>query len=149
MKDGKLNIEEVRRVQVKDFDPSKFKVQQLFATSKDGTKVPMFVIHRSDMELNGQNPTLLDGYGGFNVSKEPYFAITRLLFLNHFDGCIAIANLRGGGEYGEQWHQDGMLHKKQNVFDDFIACAEHLIEKKFTCPQKLAIHGNYFSFIHY
>jgi prolyl oligopeptidase len=141
MKNDHLDIEEIRRVQLKDFDPSKFKVQQVFATSKDGTKIPMFLVHRADIKLDGQNPTILNGYGGFNVAEEPSFSISRVLFLNNMDGVVAVSNLRGGSEYGEKWHEDGMLHKKQNVFDDFIACAEYLIEHKFTSPKKLAIHG--------
>jgi prolyl oligopeptidase len=141
MKDGELKIEETRRVQIKDFDPSKFKVQQIFTKSKDGTKVPMFIVRRADLKHDGQNVTILNGYGGFNVADTPCFSISRILFLNNLDGVVACANLRGGSEYGEKWHENGMLHKKQNVFDDFIACAEYLIDNKFTSPNKLAIHG--------
>ena len=100
MKDGMLNIEEVRRLNVKNFDPTKFKVQQLFATSKDGTKIPMFVTHRADIQLNGENPTILDGYGGFNVSEVPYFAISRSMWLAQFNGGVALSCIRGGGAYG-------------------------------------------------
>ncbi|MBB6097673.1 prolyl oligopeptidase [Deinobacterium chartae] len=123
-----------------DFDPEAFETRQLFARSKDGTRVPMFVVHRKDLELNGQNPTLLYGYGGFNIALTPSFSITRLPWLEA-GGVLVIANLRGGGEYGEEWHQAGTVHRKQNVFDDFIACAEHLIREGYTSPQHLAIQG--------
>uniref|UniRef100_A0AC34QS36 Prolyl endopeptidase n=1 Tax=Panagrolaimus sp. JU765 TaxID=591449 RepID=A0AC34QS36_9BILA len=136
-----LKIEEVRRVQIKGFDPSKFMIEQAFATSKDGTKVPMFIVRPKIFDFNGQHPTILNGYGGFNVAEEPYFSISRCLFLSHFDGVVACSNLRGGSEYGEKWHEGGMLERKQNVFDDYISCAEYLIEKRYTSPKKLCIHG--------
>jgi prolyl oligopeptidase len=123
-----------------DFDVSAYETRQVFATSKDGTRVPMFLIHRRGLPLNGENPALLYGYGGFNIALTPGFAIHRLLWLEH-GGVYAVANLRGGDEYGEEWHQAGMLERKQNVFDDFIACAEWLIANRYTSTPKLAIDG--------
>ena len=114
--------------------------KQVFFTSKDGTRVPMFIIHRKDIKLDGNNPTLIYGYGGFNVSIEPNFVGTTASFINR-GGIYAIANLRGGDEYGESWHQDGMMYKKQNTFDDFIYAAEYLIKEKYTSSEKLACRG--------
>ncbi len=122
------------------FDVSPYLTRQVFVTSKDGTQLPMFLTHRRDLNLNGQNPTLLYGYGGFNISLVPTFAVSYLVWLE-MGGVLAWANLRGGGEYGEAWHQAGMLGNKQNVFDDFIACAEYLIAEKITSTPKLAITG--------
>lgn len=96
MKNNQLDIEEVRQIKIKGFDPSKFKIQQVFAKSKDGTKIPMFVVHRADMKQNGENVTVLNGYGGFNVAREPCFSISQILFLSNMDGVVACANLRGG-----------------------------------------------------
>jgi len=121
-------------------DPSAFDVRQVWYTSKDGTKVPMFVFHKKGLELNGKNPTLLTGYGGFNVSLTPNFVGGRYLWLEH-GGVFAVASLRGGSEFGEEWHRAGMLDKKQNVFDDFIAAAEFLISDKITDKDHLAIQG--------
>ncbi|MBA4379021.1 MAG: S9 family peptidase [Gemmatimonas sp.] len=123
-----------------DVDLSDYATEQVFYASKDGTKVPMFLVHRKDIELDGKNPTLLYGYGGFNASMTPYFSISRLQWVE-MGGVFAMANLRGGGEYGEEWHQGGMLKNKQNVFDDFIAAAEWLIAKKYTSPAHLACQG--------
>lgn len=123
-----------------DVDLSGYETEQVFFESKDGTRVPMFVVHKKGLELDGSNPTLLYGYGGFNVSLTPYFSITRLAWVE-MGGVFALANLRGGGEYGEEWHQAGMLKNKQNVFDDFIAAAEHLIAAGYTSPEKLACQG--------
>ena len=123
-----------------DFDPSAYETKQVFATSKDGTKVPMYLTHKKGLKYDGQNPTLLYGYGGFNISLVPDFKVNRMVWLE-LGGVYASANMRGGGEYGEEWHQGGMLDKKQNVFDDFIACAEWLIEQKITATPKLAISG--------
>src|SRR5690606_7600045 len=108
--------------------------------SKDGTKVPMFITHRKGLELDGSNPTILYGYGGFNISLTPGFSSMNTAWLEQ-GGVYAVANLRGGGEYGEPWHKGGMLHKKQNVFDDFHAAAEHLISDGYTSTEKLAIEG--------
>jgi prolyl oligopeptidase len=131
--------DEFRKTEVK-FDPTQFETHQVFYPSKDGTKIPMFLIHKKGLEKNGNNPVYLYGYGGFNISLTPSFSPSRLVFLEQ-GGVVAIANLRGGGEYGEDWHQAGMLEKKQNVFDDFIAAAEYLIAEKVTRPSKLAIAG--------
>ena len=129
----------MRRTTV-DFDPDQYKVKQIFYTSKDGTRVPMFLSHKKGVKLDGSNATLLYGYGGFDISLSPYFSITRLAWME-MGGVLAIANLRGGGEYGEAWHKAGTKLQKQNVFDDFIAAAEWLIEKKYTQASKLAIQG--------
>jgi prolyl oligopeptidase len=121
-------------------DPSAFEVEQVRYPSKDGTAVPMFLVHRKGLVRDGTNPTLLYGYGGFNISMTPGFAAAVAPFIES-GGVYAVANLRGGGEYGEKWHQAGMLGNKQNVFDDFIAAAEHLIKDKITSPGRLAISG--------
>ena len=121
-------------------DPAAYEVKQLWYNSKDGTRVPMFVVHKKGIVLNGKNPTLLTGYGGFNVSNTPAFSGARYVWLEH-GGVYALANLRGGAEFGEDWHRAGMLDKKQNVFDDFIAAAEHLISQKYTDKDHLAIQG--------
>lgn len=123
-----------------NFDPSEFTIQQEFYTSKDGTRIPMFLCHKPGIELDGNNPTLLYGYGGFNIPMLPAFSVAAMVWME-IGGVYAIANLRGGGEYGKAWHTAGMLHNKQNVFDDFIAAAEWLIDQKYTCSQKLAIMG--------
>jgi len=119
---------------------SNFTVELKRATSKDGTKVPMFIVRRKDLKLDGTNPTLLYGYGGFNVSLTPAFNPTIVPWLEQ-GGVYVVANLRGGGEYGEEWHRDGMQAKKQNVFDDFYACAEWLVANKYTAKEHLAIKG--------
>ncbi len=123
-----------------DFDPDDYQTQQVFYPSKDGTKIPMFITHKKGIELDGNNPTYLYAYGGFNISLTPSFSISNLVWLE-MGGIYAVPNLRGGGEYGEAWHQAGMKDKKQNVFDDFIAAAEWLIDNRYTSNQKLAIAG--------
>ncbi|MCB9860579.1 MAG: S9 family peptidase [Phycisphaeraceae bacterium] len=123
-----------------DVDLDKYVVNQVFYSSKDGTRVPMFLVHRKDIVLNGANPTLLYGYGGFNVSLTPGFSTSRVLWLE-MGGVYAVPNLRGGGEYGESWHEAGTKLNKQNVFDDFISAAEWLIANGYTRPDKLAIQG--------
>ncbi|HVR43592.1 MAG TPA: prolyl oligopeptidase family serine peptidase [Thermoanaerobaculia bacterium] len=123
-----------------DFDPDDYEVRQVFYESKDGTRVPMFIAHRKGLELDGSNPTLLYGYGGFNISMTPGFSPARLIWME-MGGVFAMPNLRGGGEYGEEWHQAGTRLEKQNVFDDFIAAAEWLIDSGYTRPEKLAISG--------
>jgi prolyl oligopeptidase len=123
-----------------DFDPSRFETKQVFYTSKDGTRVPMFLTYKKGIKLDGQNPTLLYAYGGFDISLTPAFSVPNVVWLE-MGGIYAQPNLRGGGEYGEEWHQAGMKLKKQNVFDDFIAAAEWLITNKYTSTPKLAIRG--------
>jgi len=121
-------------------DTKKFEVRQVWYTSKDGTRVPMFLVHKRGLKPDGQRPTLLYGYGGFNVSLTPRFTPAAVLWAEH-DGVYALANIRGGGEFGEAWHRAGMLDKKQNVFDDFIAAAEWLIANQYTNSSRLAIEG--------
>ena len=123
-----------------DFDASAYETEQIFYHSKDGTRIPMFLTHKKDLQLDGNNPTLLYGYGGFGNSLTPGFQVSTLIWLEH-GGVYAVANLRGGGEYGEEWHQAGTLEHKQNVFDDFIAAAEWLIDNKYTSTPRLAIRG--------
>ncbi len=123
-----------------DFNPDDYVVNQVFYTSKDGTKVPMFVAHKKGLKLDGTNPTLLYGYGGFNISLTPSFSISRLQWME-MGGIFAMANLRGGGEYGKDWHKAGTKTQKQNVFDDFIAAAEYLIDNKYTSAKNLGIQG--------
>ena len=122
------------------FDPTKFETEQIFYSSKDGTKVPMFIVHTKGMKLDGSNPTYLYGYGGFDISLTPAFSVANLAWIE-MGGVLAIPNLRGGGEYGKAWHEAGTKLQKQNVFDDFIAAAEWLITNKYTSTQKLAIGG--------
>ena len=122
------------------FDRDRYVTEQIFYASKDGTKIPMFVTHRKDLEKNGQQPTLLYGYGGFNVPIQPSYG-TRWAVWLEMGGVLAMPNLRGGGEYGEQWHAAGTRERKQNVFDDFIAAAEWLIANDYTTPEKIAIFG--------
>ncbi|MBN2236388.1 MAG: S9 family peptidase [Bacteroidales bacterium] len=140
----KYNIEtnqsEIFRDAEINFDFKDYKTEQIFYTSKDGTQVPMFITYKKDLVLDGSNPTLLYGYGGFNISLTPWFSAANLVFLEN-GGIYAVPNLRGGGEYGEDWHQAGTQLKKQNVFDDFIAAAEYLIKNKYTSTDKLAIEG--------
>lgn len=133
----KLELWERPKVPV---DPSLVEVKQVFYPSKDGTKVPMFVIHKKGLKLDGANPTLLYAYGGFNVSSTPSFSATLFPWFES-GGVYALACLRGGGEYGDAWHEAGMLERKQNVYDDFIAAAEWLIAQKYTKPAKLAVSG--------
>lgn len=137
MKTGKSEI--FRQPQV-DFNADDYETKQIFYTSKDGTKLPMFITHKKGIKLDGNNPTYLYGYGGFNISLTPSFSVSLLIWLE-MGGVYAVPNLRGGGEYGEEWHQGGMKEKKQNVFDDFITAAEWLITSKYTQPAKLAIGG--------
>jgi prolyl oligopeptidase len=122
------------------FDPSQFVTERVFYHSKDGTRVPMFITHRRDLVKNGVNPTMLYAYGGFSISSRPGFSQSAIAWIEQ-GGVYAVANLRGGGEYGEKWHEAGMLEKKQNVFDDFIAAAEYLIKEGYTSSKNLAIRG--------
>jgi prolyl oligopeptidase len=128
------------KVDAPSIDPSAYEVGQEWFNSKDGTRVPMFIVHKKGLAKDGHNPTLLTGYGGFNVSLTPTFSRASYLWLEH-GGVYAVANLRGGAEFGEDWHRAGMLEKKQNVFDDFIAAAEYLIAQKYTDKDHLAIQG--------
>ena len=123
-----------------NFDNSKYTVEQKFYSSKDGTQIPMFIIYNNKMKKDGSNPTYLYGYGGFNAGLSPYFSISRLTWLEA-GGIIALPGIRGGNEYGEDWHKGGMLENKQNVFDDFISAALYLIDNNYTNPSKLAIGG--------
>lgn len=123
-----------------DFDSDAYETRQVFVESKDGTRVPMFIVHRKGLELDGARPTLLYGYGGFNISLTPGFSVSRAVWLER-GGVFALANLRGGGEYGSEWHQAGTRLRKQNVFDDFIACAEWLQSDGYASPSTLAIQG--------
>ena len=122
------------------FDPSQYETKQVFYTSKDGTKIPMILSYKKGIKLDGTNPTLLYGYGGFNISLTPAFSTSNIILMEQ-GGVFAVANLRGGGEYGENWHLAGTKLKKQNVFDDFIAAAEYLVNEKYTSSEKLAIAG--------
>jgi prolyl oligopeptidase len=137
MKTGKSEL--FRQAKV-NFNPSEYEVKQVFYESKDKTRVPMFIVHKKGIVLDGNNPTLLYGYGGFNISQTPGFSVSRLVWLE-MGGVFAVANIRGGAEYGEAWHEAGTKLKKQNVFDDFIGAAEWLIANKYTQPAKLAIQG--------
>ncbi|KHG40531.1 MULTISPECIES: prolyl oligopeptidase family protein [Aphanizomenon] len=137
MKTGKSEL--FRQPEV-DFNADEYETKQVFYASKDGTKVPMFITHKKGIKLDGNNPTYLYGYGGFNISLTPSFSVSLLIWLE-MGGVYAVPNLRGGGEYGEEWHQAGMKLQKQNVFDDFIAAAEWLIAHNYTQPGKLAIAG--------
>ncbi|MEO8075380.1 MAG: prolyl oligopeptidase family serine peptidase, partial [Acidobacteriota bacterium] len=129
-----------RQAKVPGYNPASFETKQVFYTSKDGTRIPMFLVYRKGLKLDGNNPTLLYAYGGFNIVTAPTFSAARLALLEQ--GFVyASANLRGGGEYGEKWHRQGIKLKKQNVFDDFIAAAEWLIANQYTSPAKLAAQG--------
>lgn len=130
-----------REIVVPDFDRSDFVVNQVFVNSKDGTRIPMFVVSRKDITLDGSHPCLLYGYGGFDISITPYFSVARNVIARHLGAIFCIANIRGGGEYGEEWHKAGSLARKQNCFDDFIACAEYLISAGYTQSKKLCIEG--------
>jgi prolyl oligopeptidase len=123
-----------------DFDADNYVTKQVFYKSKDGTEVPMFIVHKKGLELDGKRPTLLYGYGGFNISLTPGFSARNVVWLEN-NGIYAVANLRGGGEYGEEWHQSGTILNKQNVFDDFIAAGEYLVSNDYTSSDRLAIFG--------
>ncbi len=138
--DVETNTSTVYKSSEIDFDPDDYMVKQEFYQSKDGTKIPMFIVHRKDLKMDGSNPALLYGYGGFSIPMTPSFSITRLVYLEN--GFVyAVPGLRGGGEYGEEWHKAGTLQNKQNVFDDFIAAAEYLIAQGYTSSDRLAISG--------
>jgi prolyl oligopeptidase len=138
--DPKAGNYEVYTKPAVDFNPENYESKQVFYTSKDGTKVPMIITHKKGVKLNGKNPTMLYGYGGFNVSQRPSFSTANIVWLEN-GGVYAVPNIRGGGEYGKQWHIAGTKMQKQNVFDDFIAAAEYLIEQKYTSSDYLSIRG--------
>jgi prolyl oligopeptidase len=131
---------EIYRKSKIDFDSDNYESKQVFYTSKDGTKVPMIITYKKGIKLNGKNPTILYGYGGFNISLTPSFSIPNAVWMEQ-GGIYAVPNLRGGGEYGKKWHNAGTKMQKQNVFDDFIAAAEYLIENMYTSSNYLAIRG--------
>jgi prolyl oligopeptidase len=137
MKTGKSEV--FRKAAVK-FNPADYEVKQVKYKSKDGTEVPMFVVHKKGLKMDGTNPTLLYGYGGFNSSLTPAFSVSRVAWME-MGGVYAVANLRGGGEYGKEWHEAAIKLNRQKAFDDFIAAAEYLIAAKYTSPKKLAIQG--------
>jgi prolyl oligopeptidase len=129
-----------RQPEIPGYNPNDFETESAFYPSKDGTKIPIFLVHKKGIKLDGTNPALLYGYGGFNIVQSPTFSAARLALLEQ--GFVyANANMRGGGEYGEEWHKQGMKLKKQNVFDDFIAAAEWLIAQKYTSSDRLAVQG--------
>jgi prolyl oligopeptidase len=122
------------------FDPEDYVTEQVFYASKDGTQIPLFISHRKDLKITGDTPTYLYGYGGFNIPIPAAFSVPNLVWMER-GGIYAQAQLRGGGEYGREWHEAGMLHNKQNVFDDFIAAAEYLIDQGYTRKEKLVVGG--------
>merc|ERR1719334_1436648 len=130
-----------KEVEVKGFTAADYETKQVFYPSKDGTKVPMYIMSPKGLVLDGSNPTIVYGYGGFDISLNPTFSVSRVLWLKHTKGVYVSTNLRGGGEYGESWHQGGTKANKQNVFDDLHAAAEWLIANKYTNSSKLAIEG--------
>jgi len=138
--DLKTGVSGVYRAPKVDFNPADYETTQVFYASKDGTRIPMFITHKRGLKLDGQNPTLLYAYGGFNISLTPSFSVANLAWME-MGGVYALPNLRGGGEYGEEWHQAGTKARKQNVFDDFISAAEWLIAHKYTSTPRLAVSG--------
>jgi prolyl oligopeptidase len=134
--DKKLTVFRTTKLKAKGLSTDDYETKQVFFPSKDGTKIPMFLIHKKGLKLDGNNPTLLYAYGGFSISITPMFSPAWLAFVRHFDGVVAVANIRGGGEYGEDWHKAGSLHKKQNCFDDFQFAARWLEANGYTKPEK-------------
>jgi len=138
--DAKTNTSRAFNPPKLTFNPAQFETERVFYQSKDGTRVPMFITHRRDLVKDGSNPTMLYSYGGFSISETPGFRPDVIAWLEQ-GGVYAVANIRGGGEYGEEWHRAGQFEHKQNVFDDFIAAAEYLVREKYTSKEKLAING--------
>ncbi|KAF7656523.1 hypothetical protein LDENG_00039530 [Lucifuga dentata] len=130
-----------REVTVKGFNPADYQTTQIFYPTRDGTQIPMFIVHKKGIKLDGSHPGFLYGYGGFNISITPSYSVSRLIFVRHLGGVLAVANIRGGGEYGETWHKAGMLANKQNCFTDFQCAAEYLIKEGYTSSSKLTING--------
>ncbi|KAK1309783.1 hypothetical protein QJS10_CPA08g01763 [Acorus calamus] len=141
LESGVPEMEIFREIIVPGFDKAEFEAKQVFFPSKDGTKVPMFVVSKKDIQLDGSHPLLLYGYGGFSISLTPYFDVVRIVLMRHLGVVFCMANIRGGGEYGEEWHKAGSLSRKQNCFDDFISAAEYLVSAGYTHPNKLCIKG--------
>lgn len=136
-----FELEVIKEVKLKNFDRNQYTTEQVFYKSKDGTEVPMYIVYKNGLQKNGNNPAFMTAYGGFGYSLQPNFDINLLVFIDNFDGVYAVPNIRGGGEYGEQWHRNGSLDKKQNSFDDFQAAAEFLIANNYTNSKLLAIKG--------
>uniref|UniRef100_A0A7N0U4E3 Prolyl endopeptidase n=1 Tax=Kalanchoe fedtschenkoi TaxID=63787 RepID=A0A7N0U4E3_KALFE len=130
-----------RDISVPSFNRAEYQVDQVFVPSKDGTKIPMFIVARKNIPLDGSHPCLLYGYGGFNINITPYFKVSQTVLMKHLDTVVCIANIRGGGEYGDEWHKAGALANKQNCFDDFISASEYLVSAGYTQPKKLCIEG--------
>ncbi|KAK9672888.1 hypothetical protein RND81_12G132500 [Saponaria officinalis] len=141
LKNDPTKLKIFRESVITDFDRSEFEVKQVFVPSKDGTKIPIFIAARKGISLDGSHPCEIHGYGGFGINMMPTFSASRIVFLKHLGGVFCLSNIRGGCEYGEEWHEAGALDKKQNVFDDFISTAEYLISSGYTKPKKLAIEG--------
>ncbi|KAG0040784.1 hypothetical protein BGZ83_002443 [Gryganskiella cystojenkinii] len=141
VEDPEKRLSNFRKANVKNFDNTLFETKQVFYESKDGIKIPMFVTHRKDLVFDGNNPTFLYGYGGFGSSRKAAYSSKYVVFMQHFGGVVAVANIRGGGEYGQDWHRAGIVLNKQNGFDDFQYAAKYLLNEKYTQPAKLAISG--------
>ncbi|KAK1297700.1 hypothetical protein QJS10_CPB15g01019 [Acorus calamus] len=141
LESGIPEMEIFREIIVPGFDKAEFEAKQVFFPSKDGTKIPMFVVSKKDIQLDGSHPLLLHGYGGFSISLTPYFDVVRTVLMRYLGVVFCLANIRGGGEYGEEWHKAGSLSRKQNCFDDFISAAEYLVSAGYTQPNKLCIEG--------
>lgn len=140
-KDPEKQVTPFKQTKIAGYDASNFETKRVFYNSKDGTRIPLFLVHKKGLVLDGTNPVQLYGYGGFNIALSPWFSVFNVVWMQSLGGVFAVANIRGGGEYGDAWHKAGVKANKQNVFDDFQAAAEYLIAEKYTCPKKLAIHG--------